>query len=309
MRILVTGVSGYVGGALVPRLVAEGHEIRGFARTRERVTGPARDLGDVVLGDAETGVGLDRALDGIDVAYYLLHSMAGPDHDFPKRELKAAENFAGEAAAGGVRRIVYLGGLLPQDTAPSRHLASRLAVEDELLASVAGSIAFRASIVIGGGSRSFRFIVRLVERMPIMALPPWRDNRTQPMDGRDLLEFLVAAADAPPELSGRSWDIAGPEVMTYAEMIDRLSDILLIKVPRLPLGFSITPIAAVLTSALTGEDPGLVGPLMESLEHDLLPRDDTAAAAFGVRLHDFDSAVERALRELEDEERRIKPED
>ena len=212
MRLLVTGVSGYVGAALVPRLRAAGHEVRGFARSRERVAAAGVELDDLVLGDAISGAGLGRALDGADAAYYLIHSMEGPANTgFPDQERRAAERFATAARAAGVRRVVYLGGLVPQEEGvASRHLASRLAVERALLEAADEPIALRASIVIGARSRSFRFLVRLIERLPVLALPAWRTNRTQPIDGRDVLEFLVRAADAPAALAGRSYDIAGP---------------------------------------------------------------------------------------------------
>lgn len=301
MRLLVTGVSGYVGAALVPRLQAEGHTVRGFARSPERVAAAGVRLDDVVVGDAISGAGLGRALDGVDAAYYLIHSMEGPANSgFPDQERRAAERFATAARAAGVRRVIYLGGLLPsREGLASRHLASRLAVERALLQAADEPIALRASIVIGARSRSFRFLVRLIERLPVLALPAWRTNRTQPIDGRDMLEFLVRAADAPAELAGRSYDIAGPDVMTYQEMIERIADHLLLERPAIGLGFSLTPVASVVAAAVAQEDAGFIAPLMESLEHDLLPRDDDAAGAFGVRLHSFDAAVERALREWE----------
>ena len=300
MRLLVTGVSGYVGAALVPRLHAAGHEVRGFARSQERVAASGVQLDDVVLGDAVTGSGLARALDGIDAAYYLIHSMEGPANlGFPDQERRAAERFATAARAAGVRRVVYLGGLVPQEGVTSRHLASRLAVENALIAAADEAIAFRASIVIGARSRSFRFLVRLIERLPVLALPAWRTNRTQPIDGRDVLAYLVAAAAAPAELAGRSWDIGGQETMTYQELIERIAEHMLIDRPSISLGFSLTPVASVVAAAVAAEDPGFITPLMESLESDLLLRHRDAAEAFGVRLHSFDAAVERALREWE----------
>jgi uncharacterized protein YbjT (DUF2867 family) len=181
----------------------------------------------------------------------------------------------------------------------SRHLASRLAVEDALLEAADEPIALRASIVVGARSRSFRFLVRLIERLPVLALPAWRTNRTQPIDGRDVLEFLVRAADAPAELAGRSWDIAGPDVMTYERLIARIADAMLVSRLSIPLGFSLTPVASAIAAAVADEDPGFITPLMESLESDLLPRTGDAAKAFGVRLHSFEAAVERALREWE----------
>jgi uncharacterized protein YbjT (DUF2867 family) len=299
MRTLVTGVSGYVGGALAGRLREDGHEVRGFARTPARVTAAVDEL---ITGDVTTGAGLDAALDGIDVAYYLIHSMEGAAAGaFAEQERDAAQRFAAAAVAAGLRRVVYLGGIVPADAPLSRHLGSRLAVERALLDAVPEGIALRASIVIGARSRSFRFLVRLVERLPVLALPAWRENRTAPVDGRDVLAYLAHAATAGPELAG-SWDIAGPDVMTYAEMIARISDAMLVRRPSLSLGVSLTPVASVVAAAVAGEDPALIEPLMESLEHDLLPRDDAAAAAFGVRLHGFDAAVERALRDWERDE-------
>ena len=153
--------------------------------------------------------------------------------------------------------------------------------------------------MIGARSRSFRFLVRLIERLPVLALPAWRHNRTRPIDGRDVLAFLRAAADAPAALSGRSWDIAGPDTVTYEQLIDRIADSMLVGRRKLGLGFTLTPIASQVAAAVAGEDPALIEPLMEGLEHDLLPRDDAAAGAFGIRLHSFDAAVERALRDWE----------
>jgi uncharacterized protein YbjT (DUF2867 family) len=299
MQTLVTGASGYVGAALAPRLSRDGHSVRGFARSAARVQAAGAAFDELMIGDATTGTGLDRALDGIDVAYYLIHSMEGPAADFASAELRSAETFASAAARAGVRRIVYLGGLVPADGALSRHLASRLAVEEALLQAAPESVALRASIVIGARSRSFRFLVRLIERLPVLALPAWRHNRTRPIDGRDVLDYLAAAATLPPGLAGRSWDVAGPDAMSYEEMLERIADEMLISRPSIGLGFSLTPVASVVAAAVASEDLGLIEPLMESLEHDLLPRDDGAAEAFGVRLHRFGPAVERALRDLE----------
>ena len=198
-----------------------------------------------------------------------------------------------------MRRIVYLGGIVPENVTASRHLASRLAVEEALLEAADEPIALRASIVIGARSRSFRFLVRLIERLPVLALPAWRRNRTRPIDGRDVLAYLVASASAPAALSGRSWDIAGPDTVTYEQLIDRIADSMLVGRPKLGLGLTLTPVASQVAAAIAGEDPALIGPLMEGLEHDLLPRDDAAAGAFGIRLHSFDAAVERALRDWE----------
>jgi uncharacterized protein YbjT (DUF2867 family) len=188
---------------------------------------------------------------------------------------------------------------VPEGDHISPHLASRRAVEEALLDAAPESIAFRASIVVAGRSRSFRFLVRLIERLPVLAVPAWRVHRTQPIDGRDVLEYLALAATVAPEHAGRSWDIGGPDVMSYGELLDRIADVMLIDRPTLRLRFNLTPVASVVSAAIASEDAGLIGPLMESLEYDLLPRDARAAGVFGVRLHRFEAAVERALLEME----------
>ena len=301
MKVLVTGITGFVGAALTPRLRREGHEVRGFAREPARVD-PALDVERVVKGDVVTAEGLDEALDGIDAAYYLIHSMEpvlnGASGTFSERELRSAENFAGAASRAGVEKIVYLGGFVPADAPPSPHLASRLAVEEALLGAAPRSTALRASIVIGARSRSFRFLVRLVERLPVLALPPWRNHRTKPIDERDMLASLVAALTVR-EADGRSLDVAGPDELTYGEMIERIRDHMLVGRPRIDLNLTATPIASRVAAAVAGETPELIEPLMQGLATDLLPRDDHAATVLGVRLHSFDRAVEHALREWE----------
>ncbi len=296
LNILITGITGYVGAALAPRLERDGHSLRGFARDPSRAA-----VGfPVFRGDAVSGQGMAEALEGIDVAYFLIHSMeAGSNGAFAAAERRAAENFARAAADAGVERIVYLGGPVPSSGQISTHLSSRHAVEEIMLAAVPCAAAFRASIVIGAQNRSFRFLVRLVERLPVLALPAWHTHRTAPIDERDMLELLARAASAP-DVCGQSLDAAGPEVVTYGELIDRIRHHMLLARPS--IGFSrltVTPIASRISAIIAGEDHALIGPLMESLEEDLLPRDDRAAHLLGVRLHSLDAAIERALREWE----------
>ena len=299
MTVLVTGITGYVGSVVAARLAREGHAVRGFARTPERV---AIDV-PVVAGDAVTGAGLARALDGVDVAYFLIHGMEPTsDGPFAPREHMAAERFAQAARAAGVRRIVYLGGIVPSGADRSAHLASRLAVEDILLEAVPGSVAFRASIVIGARSRSFRFLVRLVERLPVLAYPAWQSNRTAPIDERDIIAMLTRAATSD-RVSGRRLDVGGPDVVTYGELIERIAGHMLVDRPALRFKrLSATPIASRVAAVIAGEQWQLVGPLMESLDTDLVPEDDEAAELLSVRLHTLDAAIEHALAEWEREE-------
>jgi uncharacterized protein YbjT (DUF2867 family) len=315
MRVLVTGASGFAGSLLIPRLLRDGHEVLALAREPARLSLPStpEERGEVAVirGDVVTGAGLARALDGVEVAYYLIHSMerAEPGSGaFAERERIGGRNFAAHAASSGVRRVVYLGGLLPALSeangaggtgalALSPHLASRRAVERTLLEAVPDSVALRASIIIGARSRSFRLLVHLVERMPVLALPGWRRFRTQPIDARDITELLVAAASA--DVGGRSLDVGGPDVLSYGEMIARIADLMLVNRPSIDLGVNMTPLTARVAAAIAGEQPELVLPLMGSLSADLLPAEDHAAELLGVQLHSFDAAVEHALSEWE----------
>jgi uncharacterized protein YbjT (DUF2867 family) len=324
MRILVTGASGFVGSLLVPRLLADGYTLRAMGRDPERVRSalmPTRPDVEVVRADVSTGEGLARALDGVQLAYYLIHSMerlAGTHSAFDTRERVSAESFATAAVRAGVGRIVYLGGLTPRPLAQaapngadhdtrssraarsSRHLASRAQVERVLLEAIPDSLALRASIVIGARSRSFRLLVHLLERMPVLALPAWQTLRTQPIDARDVIEMLAACATA--QLPRRSLDVGGPDVLTYGEMLGAIAELMLVNRPTLALGVNLTGITARLAAAIAGEDPELVLPLMEGLKADLLPADHHAAELLGVRLHSFESAVEHALAEWEQTE-------
>jgi uncharacterized protein YbjT (DUF2867 family) len=325
MRVLVTGASGFAGSLLIPRLRSEGHEVLALSRDPARIAraaspDPARPSDGhlhLMRGDLLTGDGLAPALRGVQVAYYLVHSMeraaTGPGA-FAERERIAARTFAAQAARSGVRRIVYLGGLIPRHSAGpggahgrgvdgsrrpldagalSAHLASRQAVERILLQAVPDSVALRASIVIGARSRSFRLLVHLVERMPVLALPAWRRFRTQPIDARDITAMLAAAASA--DVGGRSLDVGGPDVLSYGEMIARIAELMLVRRPALDLRVSMTPLTARVAAAIAGEQPELVLALMGSLGVDLLPADDRGAELLRVNLHSFDSAVEHAL--------------
>ena len=300
---LVTGGTGYIGSRLLRRLAADGRPLRALARRPERLD-PLPGV-EGVRGDLLSTDGLERALDGCSTAYYLVHSMeaAAGNGDFAGRDRRMAEAFGAAAARAGVERIVYLGGIVPPHRPLSPHLASRIEVEEILLSAVPGSTALRASIVIGSGSSSFRILVRLVERLLVLPLPGWRSNRTQPIDERDVVELLARTPDVP-GAAGRSLDVAGPDVMTYARMIEVIADTM--GVGRMPLTLkrSHTPPASAVVAAVTGQPLELVRPLMESLETDLLPRDpDEAPRLYGLKPRRFERAVEHALGEWEREER------
>jgi uncharacterized protein YbjT (DUF2867 family) len=280
------------------RLISEGREVRALARNPVAL---AAEPIEAVQGDVITGEGLREALDGCETAYYLIHSMeraAGPNGRFADLDRRAADNFARAAQEAGVDRLVYLGGLIPQGGEISPHLRSRLEVEEILLDAIPDSVALRASIVIGARSSSFQLLVRLIERLRVLPLPGWRQNRTQPIDERDAIEYL-ARAPLTPDAAGRSLDIAGPDVVTYAQMIERIAESMGVGRVPMSLGVSMTPPAAAVVARVTGLDVELVRPLMESLEYDLLPRNMDAVEVFGRRPRRFDRAVEHALAEWE----------
>jgi uncharacterized protein YbjT (DUF2867 family) len=218
--------------------------------------------------------------------------------DFSSRDRLAAENFARAASAAGVERVVYLGGVVPSDGELSPHLSSRLEVERILLEGVPRSTALRASIVIGARSSSFRILVRLVERLRFLPFPAWRDKRTQPIDERDAIEYLVRTAQTP-AAEGRSLDIAGADLLSYGQMIERIAELMGVGRTPVHLSASATTSASAVVSAVTGQPLELVRPLMYSLRHDLLPRNDEAREIYGMRPRSFDRAVEHALAEWE----------
>ena len=296
---LVIGATGYLGSRLLRRLAGEGRNVRALAR-RPELLEPLLGV-EPIEGDLLSGRGLRHALAGCHTAYYLVHSMEANANgaDFANRDRRAAQAFGRAATVAGLQRIVYLGGIVPAGGATSPHLRSRLEVERILLDAVPASTALRASIVIGAGSSSFRMLVRLVERLRVLPMPRWSENSTQPIAERDVIDFLARAPEVP-EAAGRSLDVAGPDVLTYGEMIERIAEEM--GVGRMPLGFSasLTPPASAVVAGVTGQPLELVRPLMESLETDLLPRDASETwSLFGIRPLSFERAIRRALLEWE----------
>ena len=216
--VAVTGVTGYVGGRLVPELLAAGHHVRAIARNPSRLRGrPWFADVDAVQADAGDLAAVRAALDGVDVAYYLIHSL-GTGHRFEARDRATALTFARAAREAGVGRIVYLGGLFPEGEELSPHLESRKEVGDILLASGVPTTVLRAAVILGSGSASFEMMRYLTERLPAMTVPRWVDNRIQPIAIRDVLRYLVGSATMPADVN-RTFDIGGPDVLTYRQMM------------------------------------------------------------------------------------------
>nr|WP_188307192.1 SDR family oxidoreductase [Streptomyces sp. CBMA123] len=304
MHCLVTGATGYIGGRLVPDLLAAGHRVRCLARDPGRLRDqPWRDRVEAATGDVTRPETLDGAFDGVDVAYYLIHSL-GTGTDFEATDRRAARAFARAAARAGVGRIVYLSGLLPAgvpETGLSPHLRSRAEVGRELRAAGVPTAELRAAVIIGSGSASFEMLRYLTERLPAMVTPRWVNTRIQPIAVRDVLRYLVAAAELPPEVD-RVFDIGGPEVLTYRLMMQRYARAAGLP-PRL-----IVPVP-VLTPALSSHWVGLVTPvpgplarpLVESLRHEVVCHEHDIAHWIPdppQGLTGFDRALELALRRI-----------
>jgi uncharacterized protein YbjT (DUF2867 family) len=277
LRCLVTGATGYIGSRLVPKLLDEGHRVRALARNPSKLASesggvPWRERAEVVQGDLGDVDSLEAAFDGVDVVYYLVHSM-GTSKDFVDEEIHAARNVVTAAQRAGVRRVVYLSGLHPEGRKLSPHLESRKAVGDVLIESGIETVVLQAGIVVGSGSASFEMIRHLTDRLPVMTTPKWVHNTIQPIAVDDALYYLAAAATARIP-SSRTWDIGGPDVLEYGDMIRvyaeeaRLGRRYLIALPFL------TPtIASLWIGTVTPIPPGLARPLIASLECDAVMRD------------------------------------
>ena len=299
---LVTGATGYIGGRLVPELLDAGHRVRCLARSPERLRDhPWIDRVEVVRGDASDEDTVAAALDGVDVAYYLVHSL-GSGPRFEDKDRRTAQAFARACERADLRRLAYLGGLVPPGTTDlSPHLRSRAEVGDILLASRTPTAVLRAAVILGSGSASFEMLRYLTERLPAMVTPKWAENRVQPIAIRDVLRYLVGCATLPPDVD-RAFDIGGPDVLTYVEMMQRYA-----RVAGLPRRL-IVPVP-VLSPWLSSHWVGLVTPvpssiarpLVESLRNEVVTTEHDIARYVPDPEHGligFDRAVELALQRI-----------
>jgi uncharacterized protein YbjT (DUF2867 family) len=299
---LVVGATGYIGRLVCQTLAAERRAVRALSRNPANL--PADFVGESAQGDVVHDIGLDEALTGCDAAYYLVHSMEPGDGSFEERDRRAAQNFVAACQRTGVRKVVYLGGIATVGD-DSQHMNSRLEVEEILLAGLPEATGLRASIVIGAGSASFRLMTRLVERMPVLPMPPWTAKQTQPIAERDVIACLTRSPLLP-EVAGQAIDVCGPDVLTYGEMLTTIADALLIARPGLKLPVSLTAVAAPIAAAVSGTETELVAALMGSLVADVLPRSPTAsqemAQTYDIQPLRYARAVSMALREWERDE-------
>ena len=276
MRVLVTGATGYIGGRLVPVLLARGHQVRCAARTPAKLDDrPWRDQVEVVRADVFDRDSLDAACAEIDAVLYLVHSMdgSGGAGGFATRDAQAAANLRDAAAATGVQRIVYLGGLGHDDGRLSDHLRSRHEVGSVLADGPVPVTELRAAMIIGSGSASFEMLRHLVEVLPVMVTPKWVSTRCQPIAVRDVLDDLATVLEVP-ATAGRVVEIGGPDVMTYEQLMHTYAEVAGLRrrwIVRVPL---LTPrLSSLWIGLVTPLPPGLARPLIDSLENEVVVRE------------------------------------
>jgi len=302
-RVLVTGASGYIGGRLVRELHVRGVPVGCVARDPSRVSfGPAVK---VHRADMLDPISLSAIGEGYTTAYYLVHSMGrGGDSDYEQRDAATASNFARFATAAGIERIVYLGGLGDRPTSP--HLRSRLRVGEILRDQGPPLTWFRAGMVVGAGSESYRTLRSLVERLPVMLAPSWLATPTQAIAIGDVLRYLIEAPGIP-ETRSREIQIGSPEILTYGEMLDQMADALgLHRRPRVPVPLLTPWLSSHWIGLITPVDAGVARPLIEGLSTDTTVTDPSGMELFDIQPISFKQALHEAIAE-ENQTRRPSP--
>lgn len=278
-KILVTGATGYIGGRLVPRLLATGHSVRCLARDASRLEGRPWQGTEIVQGDLLSPGTLSVLLAGVEVAYYLVHSMSAGEHEFAERDRRAARNFAYAAKEAGVKRIIYLGGLGKDRAYLSPHLRSRQEIGDILRLAGVPVTEFRAAIIVGSGSMSFEMLRYLTERLPVMLCPRWVSTLCQPIGVRDVLAYLIAALDEP-RSAGKIIEIGGSTVLTYSRMMLDYARIRGLRRILLPVPVLTPRLSSHWVNLVTPIPTDYARPLIEGLRTPVIVTDNKALTLF-----------------------------
>lgn len=272
-RILVTGASGYVGGRLIPELLARGYQVRAMVRADSPEYQQLWPGVEVAVADALHKEHLRAALDGIDTAYYLIHSLLLGPEVFAAMDIEAAIHFREMAEEQQVKRIIYLGGLGDVRTGLSPHLQSRIRVAKELQRGSVPVTVLRAAVIIGSGSASYEIIYHLAKKLPVLLIPRWARSRCQPIGIRDVVKYLVGVLETP-ETAGRSFDIGGSDILTYHTMLETFAELLNKKRVFIPCPFSGTRLFSYLASLLTPVPAPITACLMEGLQNEVTCQDE-----------------------------------
>lgn len=292
--VLVAGATGFVGSRLVGALSEDGRDIRAMTRNPGRYEG----LGRPVHGDVHDSGTLSAALSGCATAYYLVHSLDAPD--FVRRDAEAAYSFGVAAAEAGVSQIIYLGGLGRDDDTLSAHLRSRREVEGLLAAGGVPVTTLRAGIIIGRGGISWEITRQLVEHLPAMVTPRWVRTRTQPVAVGDVVRYLVGVLGLPDAL-GRTFEIGGPEVLEYAEMLQRVATVKHRSLPILPVPLLTPALSSRWLALVTDVDAQAGRALIDSMTNEVVVNDTSIRELLPMELTSYDDAVRSALAERQQE--------
>jgi uncharacterized protein YbjT (DUF2867 family) len=293
VHVLVTGATGFVGGRLAPELVAAGHDVRALVRDASGYDPP--EGVDVVEGDLLDPESLSGVFDGVDAAYYLVHSMRAGE-DFAERDRRAAQNFAAGADAAGVDRVVYLGGLGEEGADLSEHLESRREVEAVLADAAFELTTLRAAVVVGEGSTSFELVFQLVDRLPVMVTPQWVRTPCQPIAARDVVAYLVGVLDVP-ETAGGTYEVGGPDVLSYQEMLERTAALAGRRLYIFPVPVLSPTLSTYWVDLVTDVPRSVAHPLIHGLKNPVVVTDDSIRDLVDVDLTPFDDAAAQALRD------------
>ena len=303
-RILVTGPTGFIGKRLLYKLDEKGYRVRCMVRPPEELnlSVPLKNEPEVVYGDLLDPDSIEKALDGIDIAYYLVHSMGGKSFremaKFEERDRTAAQNFVNAADKTGLDRIIYLGGLGETSGHISPHLASRQEVGKVLSSGKSKATVFRAAVIIGAGGAGFEIIRYLVERLPIMLCPRWIYTQSQPIAVENVLDYLAGALETP-ETAGATFDIGGPEVLSYVDLMRMYARVRRLKRFIVGVPFSQTLLSTYWVAMITPVPSGIVFPLAEGLRTPAVCRENRIREVIPLQLINMDQAICNALAEAE----------
>src|SRR5919107_628121 len=305
LRILVTGATGFIGSRIVKRLLAtNGHyKVRCMTRNPEiiyELFNLSGNIVEVVKADASNYLELVEALKGVDVAFYLIHSMEGSSKkwkEFSKRDRIAAENFAKAASQTNTKRIIYLSGLIDAEHKDlSEHMQSRKEVGDILRTSKAEVTIFRAAVILGQGGGSFQMLQYLVERLPIMVCPKWVLTKSQPISVDDVVTYLIKSIEIK-DTANKDFDIGGPEILSYIDMMKRYSNILKKSLKIVIIPFLTPRLSSYWVDLITPVKASLARPLIDSLKHEAIVHDDKIQNLIPIRLKNFEESIRTAMKE------------